>query len=298
MEDVRNKMKIFLNCANYNFSALQNFSLKMAKKHGNFDKIISYNIENIDKFFKKSNSSILREPKGAGYFLWKPYFIYKTLIESNEGDYIFYLDSGCYIKKKIDVLINDLNNFDQDIMPFETFFSEEQWTKKELFKKMDCNNDNYKKTNQIAATYILIKNTKKSKAFIKKWLNYSKLKNNICDSKLIKNESPQFIEHRHDQSIYSLLCKKEKLICFRNPSEMGELNSGYAMKEKISRVYKKQVFFNYKTYNNSHYDNIIFNSKKINPKISFIYFFLINQLKYNGFFYNLLLNIGLKKFRD
>ena len=47
-----------------------------AIKYGNFDTTHIYKLTDIDKFFKYKNQDILSQCKGAGYWIWKPYFIY------------------------------------------------------------------------------------------------------------------------------------------------------------------------------------------------------------------------------
>ncbi len=42
--------------------------------------------ENIGEDFKSKFSKILRKSRGGGYWIWKPYFIKKTLDEMKEGD--------------------------------------------------------------------------------------------------------------------------------------------------------------------------------------------------------------------
>jgi hypothetical protein len=48
----------------------------------------------ISEYFYKKNQIILDQNRGAGYWLWKPYFIYETLKKINDGDIIFYVDAG------------------------------------------------------------------------------------------------------------------------------------------------------------------------------------------------------------
>lgn len=49
------------------------------EKNGNFDKIILYLPTDIDKKFYEKNKNILSQKRSGGYWLWKPYFIVKTL---------------------------------------------------------------------------------------------------------------------------------------------------------------------------------------------------------------------------
>ena len=59
-----------------------------------FDYKHVFNTQDIDNEFYQKNIEILKQPKGAGYWLWKPYFINKVLSEVNDGDVVFYVDAG------------------------------------------------------------------------------------------------------------------------------------------------------------------------------------------------------------
>ena len=50
--------------------------------------------------FYKKNKNILDEPRGAGYWLWKPYIILETFKQIDEGDVVLYIDSSDTFKDK------------------------------------------------------------------------------------------------------------------------------------------------------------------------------------------------------
>ena len=174
-------MKYYINYSDKAFKAQQDFALKMAKLRGGFDGIVGYSRSDIDKDFYEKNRHILDQPRGGGYWLWKPYFINKRLAELDEGDYLFYSDSGAFFLKNIDLLINELEKFNQDIMGFELPLIEKQWTKQELFINLNCNNGDIKESNQIMASFHLIRNSPFSLNFYKKYLEYSCNEINITD---------------------------------------------------------------------------------------------------------------------
>ena len=67
---------------------------KSALEVGKVDIHYSYGPNDIDPDFQKKNKDILSRKRGNGYWLWKSYFINKTLIEKlNEGDYLIYTDA-------------------------------------------------------------------------------------------------------------------------------------------------------------------------------------------------------------
>ena len=55
-----------------------------------FDEHHVFGPSDISGDFYEKNQHILDQKRGAGYWLWKPYFIYKTLKKINDGeDYDF-----------------------------------------------------------------------------------------------------------------------------------------------------------------------------------------------------------------
>ncbi len=70
------------------------FCKKSALETGKVDYFYAYGPKDIDIEFKLSNNDILSRNRGNGYWLWKPYFILKTLKEKlREGDYLIYTDA-------------------------------------------------------------------------------------------------------------------------------------------------------------------------------------------------------------
>jgi len=271
----------------------------MAKLFGNFDKVIGYTPSDIDHEFFEKNKEILSIPRGAGLWLWKPYFILKTLNEAKEGDYIFYLDSGFFITKKIDLLVKSLEKSNQDIMSFSTYYPEQQWTKKSLFERMDCLEERYIKSNQFIAGICLIRNSNFSRKFFLDFLSLASEKGNLSDVQGGVQFS-NFIENRNDQSIFSLLCKKSGLAPFRTPFIFGELGAAYAVMKKTAIVYKKDLIFNFIEFKNSEYPTMLHINKgfkffglDINIFfVAYIYLKLLNIIPFKSRLYNYLLKMG------
>lgn len=273
-------MKYYINYSDKIFRKQQKFALKMAKKRGNFDSIIGYSRKDIDKEFYGQNKDILNQKKGGGYWLWKPYLIYKTLNKLKFGDYLFYSDSGAFFLKSVDILINELEKYNQDIMGFELSLIELQWTKRELFINMDCNKDKIINSNQIFASFMLIKKTKLSIKFFREYLKYGCNEINITDKYInyIKQRD-NFIDHRHDQSIFSLLYKKYNLRPFKDPSQFGynvSIKNNLELKNCI--FLKNGRLFRIHKYVET-YNMVLYHSRKNNIIKSYIEFYIKLYIK-------------------
>ncbi len=187
-------------------------------KVGGFDTVINYGRKDIDADFYEKNRSIFAHKKGAGYWIWKPYIIVKTLKTLDEGDYLFYCDTDFHFVQSIDILIETLDKANQNMMIFKHAYNwillEKHWTKRDLFIAMDCDNEKYTDTHQIQGGIHLWKKSDKSIKIAEEWLELVQNEHLLTNESSIlgKPEYDGFVEHRHDQSIFSLICKRHNLI--------------------------------------------------------------------------------------
>jgi hypothetical protein len=193
-----------------------------AKYFGKFDKVYSYSPEDIDDDFKSKNSNILSKKRGAGLWLWKPYFFYKVLNEEIvEEEFLFYCDASSFFIRSIKPLIKHMKISNKDIMCFSLPLLEKEWTSKKVLEYFKASDDVIN-SNQILANFLIVKKTKKTLAFAKEWLELCKNKElMLFDSKKKIRATSDFKDHRFDQSILSLLCKKNNIDPFRDPSQFG-----------------------------------------------------------------------------
>lgn len=212
-----------INYANKKWFPAQKLNAKTAKKYG-ADKVIMYTDEDIDNEFYEKNKHILTQSRGNGYWLWKPYFIKKTLDSIDYGDYLIYADSGaCYINN-INILIQKLEKNKNDIMCFELDYPEKKYTKRDAFILMDCDTKKYTDSKQILATVIVLKKSETTVKIISDWLKYAQDYRIITDA---ENECGKpnyniFVENRHDQTVFSLTCKKYNCKTYPDPSIQNE----------------------------------------------------------------------------
>jgi len=182
--------------------------LKEAKDSNFFKDYKAYSPLDFSPEFKAKNMDfILKNKRGYGYWLWKPFFILETLKTLQDGDYLIYLDSGSeinpYFGKRIQEYYKMLETY--DVIYFKINYDEKQYTKRDIFEMLNGTD-----TKQIQAGSILLKKNQDTLNFINDWYNIGCNYHNIDDSPSILPNFPEFIEHRHDQSIFSLLVKQYK----------------------------------------------------------------------------------------
>ena len=176
---------------------------------GNVNEFISYRPEDIDRYFLKENCRFFSQNnRGFGLWLWKPYFINKTLSTLNYGEYLVYSDSGSIFLKSIKSIINKMKINNDDILLTQIPLFEIQYTSDCVFNFFNAND--LKWTNQLQAGFIIIKKTNFSEYIIKEWLN-SCLNYDLLSGNISSSEANIFISHREDQSILSIIAKKNSL---------------------------------------------------------------------------------------
>ena len=105
---------------------------------GWFNTITLYGPEDLDDEFTLNFKDILREQRGCGYWIWKPYIIKKHLDKLQADDILIYLDAGYsinkYGKQRFNEYINMVNNNDAGIISFQMDHIEKKWTTREIFQ--------------------------------------------------------------------------------------------------------------------------------------------------------------------
>ena len=148
---------------------------------------------------------------------------------------------------------------------------------------MNCENSIYIDTNLIMAGFHLIKKSDMSINFYEEFLDYACNQENINNKfdPLIQNDD--FISHRHDQSIFSLLYKKYKLKPFKDATQFGEYPIGYSggvfMEYDYGITYVLSNNRKFRTFKyDEHYSRVIFLNRVNHPVISYIRFFIKDML--------------------
>lgn len=168
--------------------------------------------------------------RGFGYWIWKSFITLQQMNNMNEGDILFYCDVGCVLNiqglPRFQQYIEIVKNSDSGILSFRlSNLLEQSWCKMDLIDHMNCYHlmDHV----QLQATVFFIKKTDKNLDLVKLWYEISCNYHYIDDSPSIIPNHETFLEHRHDQSIFSLLrnnsgtetleTDQENIQCTENP---------------------------------------------------------------------------------
>lgn len=230
-------MIIAVNYADKKFKRAQQLNSRTARQWG-ADRVIEYGPEDIDEAFRSKNHAILDAPRGGGYYLWKPYVYRKAYDELGEGDYLVYIDAGAVYVNKIQYLIDCMEREKTAVMIFalEQGRVEKGNTKRDAFVLTGCDTPQYTDTPQSIGGYFVCKKAPEVEAYLDEVLRYAQDIRIISDNPNVMGlpNYKEFTDHRHDQSVISLMSKKHGFKRFRDPSQFGLTNNYEAEVEQRS----------------------------------------------------------------
>lgn len=205
--------------------SLQRIS-KQAEMMDVYNSIVLMSKNDLNSEFLKKYSTTMERTKGYGFWCWKPQVIKQVLDTCSEGDIVHYIDAGCWLnpigKIRLFEYFQMCEASESGFLAFQApmnmphgleWFSlpEYRWTKRALLDHFSIGIDNAASLeNQIEATTFFIRKDKATVAIIDEWINvYNENFSLIDDSTSVIGEFDGFVEHRYDQSIFSLLMKHE-----------------------------------------------------------------------------------------
>lgn len=196
---------------------------------GVYSSVLTLTESNLSPAFKECFKDKLKTSiRGFGYWCWKPQIIKQTLEGMEDGDLLHYCDVGCHLNlggkgrllDYFNILANDsigLIAFQAKIpsTPFEydgrdlLDLSDKNWIKGDLLDYFNIRHRlDVLDSQSIGAGIIFLKKTKATMEIIDQWLNVYNTSFGLADdSPSLSPNLNDFIEHRHDQSIFSVLCK-------------------------------------------------------------------------------------------
>lgn len=166
---------------------------------------------------------ISTNPKGFGFWLWKPIIILDFLEKNTEIDVVLYLDAGCELnitnesfmqwKTYLDVL--KTNN----ALVFEDEQEEKYWTTREIIEYLGATEEATSQ-NQIWAGLLFMQRDF-AIDFCNKWRSAMSAHSFrlLSDADASRNQITGFKNHRWDQSFLSLLMKSETNVQIRSTLE-------------------------------------------------------------------------------
>lgn len=206
--------KVFFTYGTKQFSLQKKHLLNLAQKIDAFDLCIGFDFSDIDNEFKNKNMNLFKYKKGAGFWIWKLYFLKKLLTELSTNDILVYSDSGSSIntlgRNRLLEYFEIMNNSESGNLRFQlSHCLEKNWTNKELFSYLNLKPESqYGNTGQLISGHMMFKKNDTTLKIINEFENLIKTDHLLITDEYTNNSQVDgFMAHRHDQSILSLLSK-------------------------------------------------------------------------------------------
>jgi hypothetical protein len=180
-----------------------------------FDKIMFFDHSTLSSTFLEQNNHFMHsQRRGFGYWIWKPHVIELALEAASPEDVIIYLDAGFTLNaggrhRFLEYIDITLDSSDK-MLSFQNTHTEYRWTKADLAKRLGVlERPCIMSTSQLSSGFILLGKTTSNCDLIREWKKIAVEGNyHYSDDTPSKTRNhSEFIGHRHDQSISSLLRK-------------------------------------------------------------------------------------------
>lgn len=209
---------------------------KQASYFNEISDVFAYTEADLSSIFITANKDRLtHRSRGFGYWAWKPEVVLMAFEQINFGDVVCYCDAGFHLNKKASISISrytaPIYNGETDIVSFShnpqhlTFhcdpmilpnFTESRYNKGDMLEYWKVKNiSKFVDTPQYASGLFFMKKTESNLQLLINWKNASINHPSLFDdSPSISANLVDFIEHRHDQAYFSLMCKANHHIAF------------------------------------------------------------------------------------
>jgi hypothetical protein len=189
---------------------------------------------------------LMAQPRGVGYWIWKPAIICHDLQLLRNGDVCIYADAGIEFIAPVSHIIERM---DQDIFLFGNNWEHAHWCKRDVVETVWPDyrigtvktEDDYRYRSeqmwsrfgkQCQASVIFFRVSDYTRAFVKEWLKWCLFEGGrlIDDSPSRAPNHPEFREHRHDQAILTTMAYRDGLTLHYWPASY---NDGAFVYEKL-----------------------------------------------------------------
>jgi len=187
-------------------------------------------------FREKMKEHLVPGSRGYGYWCWKPQVVLQLFSEMKDGDVLLYADAGCHLNPKGKKRLNEYFAMAKEhgIVAFQArtldnpprhFLLDGDWCKGDLLDFFDVRKDEVvTQTGQLGGTSFIVSKNKLTTRFFEEFRQVFYDHFPLCDDSA--SNSPNlcgFVENRHDQSVFSLLGKKNAVFsisaCEYDPME-------------------------------------------------------------------------------
>lgn len=198
--------KYFISYGDEKFAASKARIARQASSLGIFDSVETFGPGDVSP--ETCASPLMREKRGAGLWVWKPDIILSTLNRMDDGDMLVYADAGCLLQPSEEWKWYERKLGQFDMIVQRIYNRTDKWTRREIYSLFPDNPKGWTYKYQHCATTMVLKKSPFTMSFVEQWreimLRHPEAVMDVTPVER-REELPQFVENRHDQSIFSAL---------------------------------------------------------------------------------------------
>ncbi len=203
-------MRAFITFGDEKYRRTRELLRDEASALGVFDECTAYGPEDLAPAFLQRHAQFIRESaRGYGYWIWKPHLILKKLNSLQDGDILMYADAGCEVnpagRERLLQYFESVTRHPSGVFSFHfATMLNRAYTKMDVFQALDA--FKLMDAQMHVAGIVLFRCCDVSRRFVSDWERFCEMRPLLDDQPSQLKNHPDFKDHRHDQSIFSLLC--------------------------------------------------------------------------------------------
>lgn len=224
-----NKLRVHLvSFCDSRYRARQRYFENQAQALWVFDSVSFFSENDLSTIDWGSLEEDPRTQSGYGFYRWKPFLIDVVLNQVEDGDLVLYLDAGfemnCFGKERFLTYLTWASECKSSVLAFQypgpvdaglvgreqDLFTDRMFSKAEAIHALigERPSESILDSGQIASGAIFLRNGVEARSRLQMWKTaaYQGLFDERWDREI---QDQQFVEHRHDQSAWSLISKAE-----------------------------------------------------------------------------------------
>lgn len=216
------QVPVHVSYATANYSQAAKLLVKTARKFGLMDTRIYTPQHPAVRELARNHPTIMSAKRGAGYWLWKPFIVLDAMNSVPDGTPILYSDIAMTFIADPAPLVSLA-----DRHPICLFTTEGQpqstWTKRDCFVELGADTSEFWSLNQLWAGFQLYRTGPEAREFLHSLAEAMTNEAALSDApnKCGLPNLPDFRDHRHDQSILTILAHRHGAAVFADPSQYG-----------------------------------------------------------------------------
>lgn len=222
---------------------------KSARRHNLDLKIFGPHTRSIAELVRR-HPEIMSGIPGAGYWLWKPWVILETLRSVPDGTIVLYTDVAVTIVFDPSPLLSLAR--EHPIVLFERRHEALQRTstKRDCFILLDADTPKYWNVPQLMGGVHLYRAGPVARDFVAEVFEACTDPRVLTDMENVMGQPnlPEFLYHRHDQSVLTILARRHQLPVFPDPTQFGPANGARNWPERSDGVERPPVQYHQPLY--------------------------------------------------